>query len=337
MLIIITLNFIGGVKILNKIERDENFVFKINLFIIELYIIQNLFFMILNLIFGITIVRSYLIIFIFILYLLKFSFIEARIMVLIWKKQILKNNNNLSRKELQKKFLLYQIKISFMMLFYFYITWNIFLNPIIIFFNSFIFLPQIFHNIFYPAISKFEPFLCIFIVFANFFVFLYLRFFPTHFLGFENFFTMPFLGFCFLSTCLIFLILQDFLGPKFLCFEFIEKKINYRFFKNYKNYLKFLNKKNKLNISIQSENDNFLENDICSICFDDFLIIENNNKNNIVKKFKIEYLKKFSLKFNTKKIMLTPCNHIFHPNCLLKWMDVRMECPCCKSILPHLE
>lgn len=32
--------------------------------------------------------------------------------------------------------------------------------------------------------------------------------------------------------------------------------------------------------------------------------------------------------------MVTPCNHIFHSECLLRWMDVKMECPMCRSQLP---
>ena len=32
--------------------------------------------------------------------------------------------------------------------------------------------------------------------------------------------------------------------------------------------------------------------------------------------------------------MLTPCNHFFHTSCLQRWMDVKMECPTCRSPLP---
>ena len=34
--------------------------------------------------------------------------------------------------------------------------------------------------------------------------------------------------------------------------------------------------------------------------------------------------------------MVTPCNHFFHPQCLQRWMDVKMECPTCRQILPPL-
>ncbi len=34
--------------------------------------------------------------------------------------------------------------------------------------------------------------------------------------------------------------------------------------------------------------------------------------------------------------MLAPCNHIFHRQCLTQWMDVKMECPVCRTNLPAL-
>ena len=34
--------------------------------------------------------------------------------------------------------------------------------------------------------------------------------------------------------------------------------------------------------------------------------------------------------------MLAPCDHIFHRDCLVQWMDVKMECPICRTELPAL-
>ena len=39
---------------------------------------------------------------------------------------------------------------------------------------------------------------------------------------------------------------------------------------------------------------------------------------------------------NTKRYMLAPCNHIFHQSCLTSWMDVKMECPVCRTELPAI-
>ena len=32
--------------------------------------------------------------------------------------------------------------------------------------------------------------------------------------------------------------------------------------------------------------------------------------------------------------MLAPCDHLFHKDCLMQWMDVKMECPICRKELP---
>ena len=37
-----------------------------------------------------------------------------------------------------------------------------------------------------------------------------------------------------------------------------------------------------------------------------------------------------------KNYMLGPCNHLFHKDCLAQWMDVKMECPICRTELPAL-
>ena len=32
--------------------------------------------------------------------------------------------------------------------------------------------------------------------------------------------------------------------------------------------------------------------------------------------------------------MIAPCDHVFHKDCLLQWMQVKMECPTCRAPLP---
>ena len=35
--------------------------------------------------------------------------------------------------------------------------------------------------------------------------------------------------------------------------------------------------------------------------------------------------------------MLTPCNHLFHSNCLESWLANKSECPYCRQEIPPLE
>ena len=36
-----------------------------------------------------------------------------------------------------------------------------------------------------------------------------------------------------------------------------------------------------------------------------------------------------------KKFMKTPCNHSYHIVCLKKWMEIRLECPTCRQVIPQ--
>eukprot|EP00347_Sterkiella_histriomuscorum_P023553 403334199 len=38
-----------------------------------------------------------------------------------------------------------------------------------------------------------------------------------------------------------------------------------------------------------------------------------------------------------KEYMKTPCNHKFHVPCLKQWMNIRLECPCCRQVIPPLD
>jgi hypothetical protein len=34
--------------------------------------------------------------------------------------------------------------------------------------------------------------------------------------------------------------------------------------------------------------------------------------------------------------MTTPCRHHFHEECLAQWLEVKLECPTCRTELPPL-
>ena len=36
-------------------------------------------------------------------------------------------------------------------------------------------------------------------------------------------------------------------------------------------------------------------------------------------------------------VVLTPCGHKFHIECLVKWMETKLQCPNCRTILPPVE
>jgi hypothetical protein len=36
-------------------------------------------------------------------------------------------------------------------------------------------------------------------------------------------------------------------------------------------------------------------------------------------------------------IMVTPCKHVFHTECLQSWAVIKLECPVCKQQLPYID
>jgi hypothetical protein len=78
-----------------------------------------------------------------------------------------------------------------------------------------------------------------------------------------------------------------------------------------------------LNFSISQSEDN--KNQIVKIS-------ENNCKN------KLRSIFVRSNKSNESiKLMVTPCNHVFHPECLKVWTDRKNECPVCRKKIPSIE
>ena len=113
------------------------------------------------------------------------------------------------------------------------------------------------------------------------------------------------------------------------------------------------NKINQNEISLNiNENDlinNVYKKEKKIINVNNFDEINNNNNNNNINienskkkicKCKINYSNIYNILFNfheksanifNKPIMITPCNHIFHSDCLEEWFRMKKECPSCRN------
>ena len=102
-------------------------------------------------------------------------------------------------------------------------------------------------------------------------------------------------------------------------FFFIPKFLR----KGYYNYYKTQSEIQKLSIDFNS-----LECTICLRAFYDGESIGNGCE------------KDYSIFMNNicyDKLMITPCKHVFHSECLQAWIVVRLECPICKQVLPYTD
>jgi len=121
-------------------------------------------------------------------------------------------------------------------------------------------------------------------------------------------------------TALQILILsfQDKFGPLFLIPErFLPQRYNYHPILPISNESDEEKEQEQTDTNDESTSaplESISVNQECAICFAN--IVENN-------------------KVNNKDYMVTPCHHIFHTECLKHWMNIKMECPVCRSPLPQ--
>lgn len=69
------------------------------------------------------------------------------------------------------------------------------------------------------------------------------------------------------------------------------------------------------------------ENTSCAICGGDLTELPPDSKSQTKLSEEIDY----------NRVVLTPCRHKFHANCLDHWMEKKVECPSCNYNLPPIE
>lgn len=90
------------------------------------------------------------------------------------------------------------------------------------------------------------------------------------------------------------------------------------------------------NINDSKENNNCLKhlstlkNTLINVIFSIIYALKIIIKNNFL------FFYKSSANIHNKLYMLTPCNHIFHSECLEKWLEQKKECPSCRASFENL-
>ncbi|KAL4464619.1 hypothetical protein ABPG74_011180 [Tetrahymena malaccensis] len=242
---------------------------------------------------------------------------EMRLTVLAWKE---KYYYRFSQQNEVKKGIAIFYSLFYLGLFGFFISMSFFfIYDSFIFCLSFFFVPQIICSAINGNSKKFYNSYVFGILLPRIALPLYMRGCPSNIMNFK-----PSQEFCVLWVTsfafqIFIMYLQSKFGPRFFIPSiFLPKQYNYNFVYQY--------------------NPEEKDTDDCSICLGPLHLNPMEDeppKDN--KKCQINLDQKPS--YNTqlikkKKIYKTPCNHMFHIECLHQWIEVKLECPQCRQSLP---
>ncbi|CAD8047632.1 unnamed protein product [Paramecium sonneborni] len=284
-------------KALLENEEDPN---KISLFAIGYLTVQDSYICLQNL-YQALITYQYFQYFILpaFFYFLLATTCDMKLIWIVWRSRHL--DDLFDQQRMRKAITYFFAQFYFSLIIYFILMYFFYPYNWFIYITGMCLLPQIIHNVRIGNNPKFISYYIFGILIPSMIYQIYNRACPTNLHGFE-----PSVAFCmiFLSEYLlqiIVLYIQFKLGPR----SFIPKCF---LPKQYK-YLRILN--------IQEDYEE------CAICLTS-LSDDPFDTQDLTEKLII------------KQAMLTPCKHWFHPSCLRSWIDIKMQCPTCRSDLPPL-
>ncbi|CAD8119341.1 unnamed protein product [Paramecium sonneborni] len=233
--------------------------------------------------------------------LVLFFFLELKLAKHIWQERFINLQDNLNlRSELYLFHLkFYLLSIIVVLLLYFLIYYNIFLIVI----NLYL-LPQIIHVAYKGQYVEFDKIFVFGLLSTRLFIPIYYRGCPYNILHAEvSYLTVISIILLFAAQVVLYYY-QCQIGPRFFLPKWLRPKTHEYFVEQ----------------PLEGE---------CAICITSLneLPTESQLENKFIAKI---------ISQNQNKLMETPCGHHFHSICLTKWMNVKLNCPTCRSILPPL-
>ena len=252
-------------------------------------------------------------------------------------------NQNLFRKKICMFYLIFYGSILFS---------YVYIREILIKYNIFLFISFWLFQIIYSTVYRLKPsYSKKYILISSInkiFIAVYLKGNKYNFLELKpNYFKITIIVIIVLIECII-LILQ-----KNVCTQILipkkYRKTSFNYYRNHVDISKHISQNKDCVICLDSLiDDNNNENDDSknNNTIDNINYKNVHNSNNIFKKNK--FLKKIYSKIKNfldslknenvkKKYMITPCDHVFHTQCLEKWMELKNECPYCRQKIPSIE
>ena len=289
---------------------------------------------------------------------LNFGFIEFPLLYYLFSKRYAHLITDVL--VLRKTILQYCFAFYMVMLFTFIFVMKCYYSPPFILFTITItWIPQIIYNINYNNKVSFPLIYYIDIVLNRLFPSFYFNFFKDNFLGISINRNIVIICIIILVSSTLILYCQYIFGPKYFLPGLNELIPEFDMYKNEKELRKIVkdvdnldcliclapiiiknNEQQNINsYNINATNNNETENLVINVK-GDFEKINNNNNCCNCEIFKIKLIGDESKFWNfheynkniyNKKFMITPCNHVFHTQCLEEWFKMKKECPKCRT------
>ena len=330
MVVIALLNYIGAQNLFHSIYQDLNFTKKLSKSTILLVCLQDCFIFLYNIQLGFTYLDTWNYVSVIVWYFVLFCFVDYRLLLYVWRYQNHREFDELTEHQFRNKLYFFQMKIYLVILVYLYFMWRYFLNINLVLLNSFVLVPQILHHIQSPEPPTFNKSFLVMFTALKYLIFMYLRGCPNNILQIRYYYCLPLMGLAVIFVSWMLLYHQENYGSR----GFLPKL----FKGNHYEYWIEMTEFTKTNVKDQEKLKEAQDEFSCCICLTSLLNEENNNPKDesINRKLKSKVLNRILKDKGQKYLMKTPCGHAFHADCLMRWMEIKMECPNCRTHLPQI-
>jgi hypothetical protein len=326
-------NYYGALNIFEQIAENTNYTRRLNKSSLILVCLQDCFIFLFNIQLGFNYLDTWNYIFVILVYFFLFCFVDYRLLLYIWRYQDTRTFDNMSEYQFRNKLYLFQMKIYFFIICYIYFMWKYFIDVNLVLLNSLVLLPQILHHITNSEPPFFETDFLVYFTASKYLIFLYLRGCPENILEVRSYYILPNVGLGIVLVNLAILYQQENYGSKFFIPKFMKKN-EFDYFVEIKKAIA------KTDVDPNAEkttlNDSSVSENCCIICLSDLSQSHSKSKSGTKEEDEIQnkVLRRVIKRRAGQYLMMTPCKHLFHANCLGKWMEIKMECPHCRQPLP---
>ena len=326
--LMISLSFLGaqgGLAVLARVEDNNMHVRSLSMSTVLLVCVQDCFLFLLAIQFGNTVLSSVDNLLLAATYFSAFCFLDYRLLLFIWRYSKPEDFYELTDAQFRNRLFCFQLQVYGCILSYLYLHIAFFVHPLLLALNGLALFPQTIHHAMNPEPPEWRSDYILGFVSTKYLALAYYRLPYNNFLKLRPNLTLVLFGAMFLLLSIILLKAQERIGPSIIIPSFLRKSSH--------NYFVELTAIGAEGAPLDGSS---LSNQCCAICLSEVSREAVNESNIELQEIKNKAIKRALKKKGDGCLMLTPCNHYFHPSCLGKWMEVKMECPQCRKALPSI-